>query len=103
MGQKYLIDSNVIIDYVSGKLPVPQMSLIEKIPIIISVVTRIEILSSNKPTSSQKEKLEYFINNAAIIPLDEEIIMQTIKLRQKYKIKLADGIIAATALTQNLT
>lgn len=50
MGQQYLIDSNSVIDYLSGKLYKNGMSfmnqVINDIP-IISVITQIEVLGYN--------------------------------------------------------
>ena len=40
----YLLDSNVIIDYVGKKLIVQQAAFVVKIPVYISVITRIELI-----------------------------------------------------------
>ena len=63
MGQKHLIDTNIILDFIGGKLPA---------------------------------KAEDFLSK--IYHIDDEIINKTIELRKKYKIKLPDTIIAATAI-----
>jgi len=44
-----------------------------------------------------------FVNNAFIYPLDENVIVKTILLRQQFKIKIPDAIIAATALVYDLS
>jgi len=43
------------------------------------------------------------LNHAYIYPLTPPIVKQTIQLKQEYKIKTPDAIIAATALTHTLT
>ncbi|MCK4486578.1 MAG: type II toxin-antitoxin system VapC family toxin, partial [Desulfobacterales bacterium] len=62
----------------------------------ISILTKIEFLGWDKHTP------EGFIEPANIYPLDEEIANKAIELRTKRKIKLADAVIAATALLNNL-
>ena len=46
--------------------------------------------------------IEVFTKKAFVIALDDDIVSQTIALRKKHKIKLADAIIAATALVFDL-
>lgn len=66
----------------------------------ISVISHIELLSKKIPTK-EWEQLLYFIQIAVIYDLKKEIVEQTIILRQNFKIKTPDAVIAATALTQN--
>lgn len=47
--------------------------------------------------------LEDFIAVATVLPLDELVVRETIRLRQQHCIKLPDAIIAATALAHGLT
>ena len=51
MGQGYLLDSNVIIGYLAGKIPSPGMEkiadIIDQVP-HISVISQIEVLRFNK-------------------------------------------------------
>ena len=44
MGQGFLMDTNVVIDYLSNQLPPIAASTIDQLPGIISVITRIELL-----------------------------------------------------------
>lgn len=99
MGQKYLMDTNAVIDYLDNKLPDNNTNLIDKIGTQISVITRMELLSWDKATNDQIKVLQEFINESNVIGLEENIILKTIELRKQYKIKLPDAIIAATALS----
>ncbi len=45
MGQKYLIDTNSVIDYLDNKLPDKASKHIDNISSKISVITRMELLS----------------------------------------------------------
>lgn len=102
MGTGYLLDTNSIIDFSAGRLSDNAHQHIAKIiddfP-QISIINKIELLGfSNVPP-----QIVSFTENAFVIALDDDIATQTINLRKKYKIKLPDAIIAATALVLDLT
>ncbi len=103
MEQEFLMDSNVVIDYFGNKLPHKATSFINNLPAVISVITRIEILGWYNATPEQLHKLKNFVEQSVVYSLTEVVIQQTISLRQQYRIKLPDAIVAATALTQNKT
>ena len=106
MGERYLIDSNVIIDYASLRLPKSGSDFLEHIfnaDFLISVVVKIEVLGFND-VPQKLNILEEFINSATILHLDESLVQKTILLKREYKkLKLGDAIIAATALVNNFT
>lgn len=63
---QYLIDTNVVIDYLGSKLPASGMdfmnTVIDAVP-NVSVVTKIEVLGFNAPEQHYKT-LSDFINDA---------------------------------------
>ena len=95
--QKYLIDTNAIIDYLGKKLPQSGMDFLNKviddIP-TLSVISKIEVLGFNT-TVEHYQLLLSFMNDASIIGLTNNIVDKSIKLRKNYKTKLPDAIIAA--------
>ena len=104
---RYLIDTNVIIDYLAGSMPVEGLSLMDTIidsdGLIVSVVTQIEVLGFQAP-ADYLQKCRDLLSLAEIVPLaDANLIERTIQVRQQAKIKLPDAVIAATALTMDLT
>jgi len=103
MGQEYLLDSNVIIGYLAGRIPASGMKIlseiIDKVP-NISVISQIEVMRFND-TQENEAILEKFINLSKIYPLSINVVKHTINLCKKSKIKLPDAIIAATALVEN--
>jgi len=103
MGQEFLMDTNVIIGYLSKTLPDVASASIDELPAVISVITRIELLGWYDAPPAQLNKLQSFIDNVQVYDLNEEIILQTIALRQQHKIKLPDAVIAATALVHDHT
>ena len=105
MGQKFLIDSNVAIDYLSKSLHAKGAEFVGKVlddESVISFVTRIEILGYN--TSKTEEKfLQEFVKLSTVIGINEDVILETIELRKSTRLKTPDAIIAATAIVNNLT
>jgi predicted nucleic acid-binding protein len=104
MGQGYLLDANVLIDYTANLLPDNGKQKITGIiddGFNISVVVKIEVLGYDDLPSKMKQ-LEAFLDLATVFPLDSDVTAKTIHLRRMYKkLKLGDAIIAATALAYN--
>ncbi|MFB2121414.1 type II toxin-antitoxin system VapC family toxin [Parapedobacter sp. 2B3] len=104
MGTRYLIDSNSVIYYLEGSLPVLGMSfmddVINDIP-NISIVTKIEVLGF-KMSKQDARLMGDFVDAANVIGLTDAIADKTIELRKNQKIKLPDAVIAATALFHGL-
>jgi len=100
MGKGYLIDSNAVIDYLSGKLHPKGMNfmheIVNSIP-CISVITQIEVLGY-KTNQEDYKLLTGFVNDAVVFELSKEVVEKTIRIRKDNKIKTLDAIIAATAL-----
>lgn len=100
----YLLDTNAVIDFCNSKLPNNSKKILNHTEPIISVITQIELFASLKITQTEKKTLESFVSIATIYnSIDEHIVAKTIEIRQKYRTKLPDAIIAATALVHNLT
>ncbi|MGZ3835387.1 MAG: type II toxin-antitoxin system VapC family toxin [Mucilaginibacter sp.] len=98
-----MIDTNIVIATLGNKLPSEGATFINAVPPNISVITEIELLGWFGISANDLIPLTDFVNKATIYPLDPSIVQQTILLRQFYKIKTPDAIIAATALVHGLT
>ncbi len=101
---RYLIDTNAVIDYLGGKHPALGMEFMNKVVDAvphISVVTKIEVLGFNA-TDEHYKTLSDFINDSTIFDLTNEVVEASIEIRKKYKTKLPDAIIAATAQVYDL-
>jgi len=64
---------------------------------IVSVISEIELLGWHLLSKEQKISLESLLNDCVIIELNSEIKRIAISIRQKFKIKTPDAIIAATS------
>ena len=101
MGKRYLIDTNVIIDFSVNRIPKAGSTLLSKCvdeDPRISIVTKIELLGFPFVTPIVKD----LVKASIVIGLTDEIVAETIAIRKQHKIKLPDAIIAATALVSGL-
>jgi predicted nucleic acid-binding protein len=101
----YLIDTNVVIYYFNGLTQDEKLHDVITKSFNISVITKIEFLGWGEFLNDADlySQAKEFISYANVFELDEEIAEQTIALRQRFKTKTPDAIIAATALINNLT
>ena len=101
----YLLDTDFIINYFKGIFKGDARKFIDSVindTTIISVITRMEILSWKSLNTKDEEIIKEFISDSTIFSLEESIINRTILLRKANRIKLPDAIIAATAIVHNL-
>lgn len=102
----YLLDTNVVINYLESTLPLPALqqlnNIVDNEP-ILSVITKIEALGFNFISIEEQTAMDLFINGSTVIELTDDIVNKTIQLRKEIKIKLPDAIIASTALVYDLT
>jgi len=106
MEKRYLIDTSAVIKYLNKTLPNDAILFIDKIvdeESIISVISRIELLSWNPKDPDDLSIYVDFVRFSNVFDLTELIIVKTIKIRKEKKLKIPDAIIAATALVNNLT
>jgi len=94
-----IFDTNVLIYLSKFKLD-PEKILKEKAA--ISVITKIEALGYPFPNIEEHNLLKAICAELDIVPLSDIISEETIKLRTRYKVKLPDAIIYATALVQKV-
>jgi tRNA(fMet)-specific endonuclease VapC len=101
-GTKIILDTNALLLYLQGNFKI-EFDISE---IGISVITKIEYLVN--PELGAKDlylfdELESQIKIFFLEKEDDSILKETIKIRKKYKLKLPDAIIAATAIVNNAT
>ncbi|HAH54514.1 MAG TPA: hypothetical protein DCM02_04315 [Flavobacterium sp.] len=105
MGQKYLIDTNVISHLFADRLPKKGKEFVGTIintDFIISIVVEIEALTYHD-IPEKMPLIEEFVSMATIIQLDHLVTKKAIEILRKHrKLKLGDAIISATAITHNL-
>ena len=85
MEQRYLIDTNVIINNFGNKLTEKGKNLLHSIDINISAVTKIEVLGWLNATKEQLNPLFTFMEMVNILPINDTVINKTITIRQLKK------------------
>ena len=98
---KYLVDSNILIYAGASGYEYAADFIAENLP-SISIISKIEVFGYHKLKLDDTKNFEKIFQSVKIIPLTDSIVEKSIELTRLQKIKLADAIIAATALTENL-
>ena len=98
-----IVDSNVLI--YSNQLGYERVLAYldaNKSDLQVSLITKAEVLGYHKITSADEIDFITFFASVPILPVDETVIAEAIRLRQQRRRSLGDSIIAATALLYNL-
>ena len=101
--EQYLIDTNVISDFLTNSLNDRGTAFISNIldtEPIISFVTQIELLSW-KADEQSENMIASFVKGCEVKGVSIEKINHCVKIRRVNKLKTPDAIIAATALAFN--
>ncbi|MGE5341958.1 MAG: type II toxin-antitoxin system VapC family toxin [Candidatus Omnitrophota bacterium] len=96
----YLLDSNILIEYLNGhdKI-VPYLDLISsKGNCIISIISMVELISAPQLTKAEIQNILSFLGNFQKVDLTDDIAFKAAEIRRRYKLKLPDAVIAATAV-----
>ena len=103
----FLLDTNTIIYYMDGTLTpdgyTVVLNALQNKECALSVISEIEVLGFQFPDADQEAKAQKFVQSLTILPLTDEIVRKTIEIRKLRKIKVADAIIAASAVLGRLT
>jgi predicted nucleic acid-binding protein len=101
---EYLIDTNILIYHTEGSKTVSSFiqGAVAKKAFNVSILTKIEFLGWDKHSREGFEKCRRLINLSNVYLIDDDIAEKTIELKRRGKMKLADAVIAATALVNNL-
>lgn len=91
-----LVDTNVLIHHWDGDTRT--IPLLEDAIIHASFVTEIEILGFHGYTAHERAKVTADLAFIRIVDLDAGIKSAAIDLRVRYRMKLADALVAATAI-----
>lgn len=64
----------------------------------ISFISEIELLGHKNISKHDEKSLKELVKDSFVFNFNEDIKLQTIKLKQKYTLKLPDAIIASTCI-----
>ena len=103
--KRYLLDTNALIALLSGNFHVASL-LNDAEWVGISILNQLEFLSYKNRSDRDKTLFLSFIKRIEVVDVaknNTDLLECTIKIRQKSKLKLADSVIAATAIVNNAT
>lgn len=92
---KALFDTNVLIDYLNA-VPQARVELERYNEKAISIVTWMEVMIG--ADSTVEAATLSFLDEFELIALDDRVARSAVKLRRKYRMKLPDAIVWASAL-----
>lgn len=98
-GIDFLADTNALIYLLDGNgcmKPYLQKSL------ALSVISEMELLSFHGITENEEYRIKGLIGACSVLPITESVKSRAIFLRKKYRTKLPDAIVAATAIENGL-
>jgi tRNA(fMet)-specific endonuclease VapC len=99
-GKRYLLDTNAISALLQGSSQL--VSLLQEADWVgISVISQLELLAFSGLSQDDRQIFDQFLQRADVIDLttsNTALIEKIIQIRQDFRLKLPDAIIAATAL-----
>jgi len=95
----YVLDTNILLYWLGDRIEnaLPQGTY------LVSVISEIELLSYADLDSIAEQQIRDFLSKLVIVGLQEDVKEYTIALRKKYRLKLPDAAIAATAVAMGAT
>jgi predicted nucleic acid-binding protein len=95
-----LLDSNIIIYFYQ-----PSCAFLKPLVVdpsnAISAISKLETLGFHGLQPGEQTYCEYVFEMLQVLAIDDTVLTEAIRLRRFYKMKLADSIVAATALLNN--
>lgn len=95
-GDRIVVDTSLIINLFNGVKEVQE--LITGRDLFVSVISEIEVLSFPDIAPKDSALLKGFLSECYIVDIEPQIKEITIAIRSKFKTKLPDAVIAATAI-----
>lgn len=83
-------------------MEIPACCLMQQKNLGYSIISEMELLSFSGITQEEEIGVKTLLSDCTKFHLTEEIKDKTIEIRRKYKTKLPDAIVAATAIVNNL-
>lgn len=94
-GRRVVCDTNVVLFLLKGDKVIA--AALDGHELVISQITRIELLSFADISRTERKKIDLFLETWSVELLHQRIEDLTIELRKKHRCKLPDAVIAATA------
>ena len=92
-----LADSNILILAAKGLYPTLAWFLVDEAP-AFSAISYVETLGYHAITPAEQGYIERFFAGSHVLPVNDPVLREAVRLRQMRKMALGDALIAGTAL-----
>lgn len=99
-GKEILADTNIILYLLKGNDTLED--LLQGKDLHLSFITELERVGYRNIKAPEEKQIEALLAESLIIPLNKLIKSEYVRLRKKYPLKLADAVIAATAIVMDI-
>lgn len=99
-GSKVVLDTNIVLYLLSGDTTIA--NFLNGKEIYISVITELELIGYPSITQKELSQIRNFLKDCTIVAINDELKDIYVSIRRKYKLKLGDASVAATALYLDL-
>jgi predicted nucleic acid-binding protein len=97
-----LIDSNVIIYAMQPEHADLRQWVATHAP-AVSAVSYVEVLGYHQLSANEESLLRQFFAVSTILPIDQDVLDEAVRLRRERRMTLGDALVAATALVHRLS
>ena len=99
-GSSIVADTSLLVNFFNGAELARE--ILEARTIWYATITEIELLCYPELSKDETALIESFLGQCIQQDLTQPVINESINIRKKYRLKVPDAIIAATAITCNL-
>jgi predicted nucleic acid-binding protein len=99
-GKEILVDTNIFLYLLKGNDTLEEM--LQGKNIYVSFITELELIGFKAMTAKEERQIEGLLNECLIISINGSIKEKYVEVRRKYNLKLADAVIAATAIVSGI-
>jgi predicted nucleic acid-binding protein len=99
-GKEILVDTNIFLYLLKGNDTLEEM--LQGKSIYVSFITELELLGFKDITAKEEKQIRELLNEGRIVYMSDDIKEKYIEVRRKYRLKLADAVIAATAIVSGM-
>ncbi len=99
-GKEILVDTNIILYLLKGNNTLKE--ILQGKNIHISVITELELLGFKRMTLKEEKQIKELLSECLVLSINNSIKEKYVAIRRKYDLKLADAVIAATAVVSDI-
>src|SRR5258708_1102237 len=95
-GKEILVDTNIILYLLDGSDTLAEV--LQGKDLYLSFITELELIGHKVDTAKQEGQIAELLSDCSIISMSNLIKEKYVEIRKKHRLKLADTVIAATAI-----